>query len=494
MNPASLRRGAVAAALFAGATLCTSIAAQAAEAILFDGNNCTGQYRMLDRSVGNFDQIGFDNRVNSLMVITGAFRFYRDANYGEGNGPSFQLGPSGYTETCWSLADAAQGNFPNDRMSSAQLLQDSQGPQPQGVAIVYDFANFGGQYRILTRNVADFNAIGFDNDVESIRVVSGTWTFYRDANYGQGNGQAITLGPGDYANVNNVPGYQPGTFPGDRMSAAQVQAGNAPPPPPQQCAPGQIAANNQCLNCWDYFGNPPNSSQLNAAGDQCECAPGFEWSSFGAANIGGVIFRNCLPAQQTPPPPNCPGPYQVLNPGTNQCVFNCHQSTQPNPQTGQCDCLPGTQEAGFLNDGRRYCLGTAQPQLPQVIRYTAPGNQLIPTAQGAGFTFTTQVDQGGAVCQVNGNTIIFQMTNLPDNKARTCIVTMFGGRQLAYGWQYEDYNMSQVYGQATPIGSTTAFPFQIRLIIPPFGDKVIAQIVSVDLLGPAGQSWQAALQ
>ncbi|MCB9960111.1 MAG: hypothetical protein H6843_16055 [Rhodospirillaceae bacterium] len=483
-----------------------SSAATAAEAILFDGNNCSGEYRMLDRSVSDFNAIGFDNEVNSLMVLSGTFRFYRDAGYGEGNGPSFQLGPSGLVETCWSLDQASQGTFPVDRMSAAQLVADTVGPQPVGVAILYDNAGFGGQYRILTRNVSDFNAIGFDNDAASIRVVSGTWTFFRNANYAAPPDRpSITLGPGDYADLANVPGYPPGTFPGDLMSSASVQAGAAPPPPPPpppvQCGPGQAQGNTACHNCWDHFGNEPGSSYPDASGTTCQCAPGYEWVGFGAANIDGVTFRHCVAVSEPPPPPpppppvNCPAPYQYLDPATNACAFRCHQSTQPNLQTGQCDCLPGTAEAGVLADGRRYCLGTGGGTPPtRQTRVTVFGVQLIPLAQGAGFTMTTSVQGGGAFCQVQGDSIVFQRTSITTGVPLTCTATLFGGRPLAAGWRFEDYRSAVQEGQAVPTGLTGQLPFQIRLTIPSFQTRAVVRIVSVDLIGPAGQPWQSALQ
>lgn len=556
-----IQRSLAMALLSIGVSAAASASAAAAEAILFDGDNCTGQFRMLDRSVEDFTAIGFDNRVNSLRILSGIFRFYRDAGYGEGNGPSFQLGPSGYVDTCWSLADAAQGQFPVNRMSSAQLLNDTAGPQPAGVAIVYDFAGFGGEYRILTRDVGDFAAIGFDNDVEAIRVVSGTWTFYRNSNYGAPpNRPSITLGPGDYANVAGVPGYAPGTFPGDLMSSARVTAGTAPPPPPLQCPPGQVRGNTACHVCWEYFGNQPGSSQPNAAGTACDCAPGFEWDSFGATNQDGVIFRNCEPvAPQTqcppgqirgntachacweyfgnepgsslpntagtacdcapgydwdnfaatnqdgvifrdcqpvaPPPPACPGPYLYLDEAANACAFRCHASTQPNLQTGECDCRPGTAQAGVLADGRRYCLATGGGQPPaQQVRYSVPAAELMPAAAAAGFTMTTSVDTGGAVCQVFGDTIVFRRTGPADAVQRTCLATLFGGRALAPGWRFEDYGAAAVEGQATPLGLTAQLPFQVRLTIPPFASRSVMRITTIDLLGPNGLTWQAALQ
>ena len=48
--------------------------------------------------------------------------------------------------------------------------------------LLYDFANFGGESHVLTQSLADLSDIGFDNDLESFRVDSGTWRIYRDDN------------------------------------------------------------------------------------------------------------------------------------------------------------------------------------------------------------------------------------------------------------------------------------------------------------------------
>lgn len=485
-----MRARILAVALAIGAGLALPAAATAAEAILYDGNNCSGEYRMLDRSVANFHHIGFDNEVNSVMVITGTFRFYRDANYGEGNGPSFQLGPSGQQQTCWSLQDASQGTFPNNRMSSAQLVADSQGPQPVGVAVLYDNTNFGGQYRILTRAVSNFNAIGFDNRTESIRVLSGTWTFYRNDNFGAPpNRPSITLGVGDYADVANVPGYPPGTFPHDLMSSAQVAAGAPPPPPPPppplQCGPGQIAGNTQCVTCAQYS---PNSVP-SPAGDACVCVAPYQVAA--VDSVDGVQVVGCT-APEAPTPVACPAPYHVLA-NDGRCVWSCGAGTQPDNASNECVCQPGLVQTGTDQFGRRQCSAPSQSPV-QDVRYTVPARHLIGAAQAAGFTMTTQVDQGGARCEIRGDRIVFEMTNPPDNKPRTCTVTMFGGRPLAPGWRFEDYNASVAFGQANPTGLTAQLPFQLQLHIPPFQDKTIVDLLSIDLIGPSGANWQAALQ
>ena len=265
--------------------------AGAGEAILFDGNNCSGEYRMVHGSIPDFNQIGFDNDANSLMVIDGTFRFYRDANYQENNGPSIQLGPSGFQNTCWQLGQGNLANFPVDRMSAVQLVQEGGPNPPAGVAILYDNQNFGGQFRVLTRNVTDFNEIGFDNDAEAIRVLSGTWTFYRNANFGAPPDRpSITLGAGDYPNVAQVPGYPANHFPGDLMSSAQVVADAAPPPPPPppepvQCAAGEVQGDTTCLPCAQFNAVP------NATGEQCVCGPGMEADPAGrfGRHHGGIL-------------------------------------------------------------------------------------------------------------------------------------------------------------------------------------------------------------
>jgi hypothetical protein len=214
---------ALVAALALSAVVFPAEGAGAAEAILFDRDNCTGKYRMIDRSISDFDDIEFNDRVNSLMVITGSFKFYRDDDYEEDSGPSFLLGPSGYQDTCWSLQDASLGKFPVNRMSSAELIADTPAPQPKGIAILYEKVNFQGNYRILTRSVSNFDAIGFDNEVESVRVIKGGWFFYRDANFGAPPGRpAIGLAPGDYPDIQSLPDQLHDYFPRNLMSSAKV--------------------------------------------------------------------------------------------------------------------------------------------------------------------------------------------------------------------------------------------------------------------------------
>ena len=62
--------------------------------------------------------------------------------------------------------------------------------QPRPRAEVYRDQDFRGDRRILDGEVRDFNSIGLNDRVSSIRVDSGTWQFCEDANF---QGRCFTL-------------------------------------------------------------------------------------------------------------------------------------------------------------------------------------------------------------------------------------------------------------------------------------------------------------
>jgi len=423
-----------AAAAIQGLSTLPAGAQTASEVYLYDDDNCTGEYRALIDSLQDFDIIDFDNEVDSVRVISGTWSFYRDAGYGTGNGPPFSLGPS--PTTCWSVEDASGGQFPDDRMSSVQLTQQTPGTPPPAV-ILFDNTNFNGSGRLLTAAEPNFDNIDFDNDTESVRVLNGTWTLYRDANYGAPPDRpSVTLGPGDYPDIANVPGYPPGTFPGDLMSSAMPVAGAPPPPPPQD--------------------DPP-----------------------------------------PPPPPECNPTYQFLDTSVNPpvCRFNCHQSTQPDPASGQCVCLPGTVEAGQLNDGRRYCLGNPGNQQPPATetRYDVPAAQAIGYAQQRGWGFSTQVS-GPTACIQAGNQVILMPNPALLGQQVTCTATFFANRQLAPGWRFESYQAQAMQGTYTPTGLVGQLPFTLNLTVPNGLMQGLAVVNTIRLYGPSGRNWQEAFQ
>ncbi|MBL4629505.1 MAG: hypothetical protein JKY00_15995 [Roseicyclus sp.] len=202
--------------------------ASAQEAIIYDGDNCTGDYRMLHGDVRDLHAMEFDNTANSFRVFSGSWSFYRDAGYQERNGPMITV--TDYTQNAicrgFDHIAASRGfSFPDNRLSAVELIASvsAQKWPPSPVAILYDQTHFRGQYRVLTRMTPDFHDIGFDNDAESVRVIRGIWVFYRNAGYGQTTTRpSLALGPGEYGDVASTPGYPANYFPQDLMSSAEA--------------------------------------------------------------------------------------------------------------------------------------------------------------------------------------------------------------------------------------------------------------------------------
>ena len=62
--------------------------------------------------------------------------------------------------------------------------------QGRARAEIYREADFRGDRRVLDGEVRDFNAIGLNDRVSSIRIDSGAWEFCEDANF---QGRCITV-------------------------------------------------------------------------------------------------------------------------------------------------------------------------------------------------------------------------------------------------------------------------------------------------------------
>ena len=216
----------LASAALAASLSITAIVASAQEAIIYDGDNCTGDYRMLYDDVRDLHEVGFDNDANSFRVTSGSWSFYRDKDYQERNGPKISVTGFSPNANCFGFDDYAEYrdfSFPDNKLSAAELVSTvSASVSPPGpVAILYDRTQFRGQYRVLTRKTADFDDIDFDNDAESVKVIRGTWIFFRNEDYRQTSSRpSMTLGPGDYADIESVPDYPANHFPQDKMSSA----------------------------------------------------------------------------------------------------------------------------------------------------------------------------------------------------------------------------------------------------------------------------------
>ncbi len=126
--------------------------------------------------------------------------------------------------------------------------------------ILYDLFNFQGQAVTLTESAPDLDQYGFDNDLESFRILSGTWSIHRDDNFQNGNGPPLVLGPGQYPNIEAL------GFPQDRASSVQLVQDTQPPA--AECLPPYqtVGRDGRCVfTCGEgTVGNP--------ATGECVCA------------------------------------------------------------------------------------------------------------------------------------------------------------------------------------------------------------------------------
>ncbi|MEH2415958.1 beta/gamma crystallin-related protein [Nostoc sp.] len=95
-------------------------------------------------------------------------------------------------------------NNQTQNLYSIELVQDLDHEAAATVtggasAQVFTDANFSGTpSTIFDYDVSLFDPNVFNDRISSIKVYSGEWTFWSDANY---SGSGLTFGPGEYSNI-----------------------------------------------------------------------------------------------------------------------------------------------------------------------------------------------------------------------------------------------------------------------------------------------------
>ena len=66
------------------------------------------------------------------------------------------------------------------------------------VCFIYKDYNTKGKTLVVTKDISDFRAVGFNDKASSCIISKGEWAFYEHINY---EGKKIVLGPGTYTNL-----------------------------------------------------------------------------------------------------------------------------------------------------------------------------------------------------------------------------------------------------------------------------------------------------
>lgn len=192
---------------------------------IFEHINYSGQYRWLIGDIYNFGDIGFHDKVSSIIVYRGnqyqqgdRIRFYEHSNF---TGGYLELEPGLYPNI------QAQPFSFGDKISSANFLPFTS--QPSVVvrlrARIYEHANYAGQYRDILWSENNLGDVGFHDKVSSIRIFGEEdytpgWVcdFFEHSNFSGGMLWPGKFGPG--ISIANI-GAPPYSF-GDKISSVRI--------------------------------------------------------------------------------------------------------------------------------------------------------------------------------------------------------------------------------------------------------------------------------
>lgn len=147
---------------------------------LFDARDFRGFLATLSDPARDFDRLGINDKVASIIVNRGTWEFCTDAQF---RGACHVYGPGEYR----SLASGR-----DDAYSSARALQ----PRSSRYRIaLFEGAEFQGRSVWLAASMTDLELVDFNDRARSVVVEGGTWRLCSDA----GNaGECHELGPGRY--------------------------------------------------------------------------------------------------------------------------------------------------------------------------------------------------------------------------------------------------------------------------------------------------------
>lgn len=172
-----------------------------AHAILFENENFRGAHLHVFQAETDLGSLGFDNKTSAIVVEAGNWSFYSDTQF-DGSYPQEPVfGPGIYP---W-VEDIGIGN---DSITSLRPSTSSAtiSNSVDNEVILFQYAGFFGAHRHVVAPEPNLNASDdnfFNDNVGSLVVLSGAWSFYADwkfhALYGSGS-----VMPGTYPDLSTL--------------------------------------------------------------------------------------------------------------------------------------------------------------------------------------------------------------------------------------------------------------------------------------------------
>ena len=347
--------------------------------------------------------------------------------------------------------------------------------------ILYDYTNFGGQSESYSQSTANLG--NFDNKASSVRVISGTWRLYRDANYRSYNGPSVLLGPGDYTNLGNA------GFKRNRLSAVRLMEDDVRT---SICGEGTRAGPGGQCQCRRDFVATGQDSQ-----GRLVCGPAS------VAGQGSLKPPPRIPGRVPPGTARlCTGPYRIVV--GRRCMWRCGRNSRPNVARNRCSCNRGYVGRGTDRRGRVRCVvgrGTVPRPAASKIYWVA-GNKAIALAQRNGFTFSVSMKSlpipYGSWCEMRGASFIahYRPTGgVGSLFEATCYATLFAGRELAAGWSFGRFEWYRATGLTFRFGkNANSLGYHVSFTARRLGRAETVTLNSLALRGPVGRRWDEAFR
>jgi len=205
--------------LFAAAALLATFshAAMAGDITLFADNDFRGGRVTLQRDARDLNEVGFNDRVSSVVVRSGVWLLCEHRDFG---GACAEFGPGEYRNL---------PNF-NDRVSSAREVdpgrregwRDGRGERREewrerereerreewrderrerGPVQLFAGPGFQGERAMVGGDVRSMDQVGFNDRASSLIIREGRWEFCEHADF---RGQCVVLGPGEYGSLDRL--------------------------------------------------------------------------------------------------------------------------------------------------------------------------------------------------------------------------------------------------------------------------------------------------
>ncbi|MBL8517481.1 MAG: beta/gamma crystallin family protein [Betaproteobacteria bacterium] len=180
------------------------------EAVVYAAENFRSGSRTLTGRMDNFDTIGFNDIVGSIIVHRGNWQFCTDANY---RGNCQTLGPGRYNTLDNGLRNQIssarpergsgnhggnQGGNQGGNWGGGSGWSGGGWSGSRGSVTLYEYGEFIGRSYTITGTVNNLDPTGFNDKASSVVIERGTWEFCTDAHF---RGTCRTVGPGRYGSI-----------------------------------------------------------------------------------------------------------------------------------------------------------------------------------------------------------------------------------------------------------------------------------------------------